>query len=441
MQKHSLKKSLFPLFISAIPVFVHAQPQTPVFKQFKPVSTQYSSPQQNIVPFQTNSILPNNPQLDAQNLKMLQQGGMTMPGQPRTSQQQQLADVEKEEKQDERVANINRFQRYIGQFLQMDPDNFSLTKAVYLSEAAYYNTPPSYAQFVDSIKYIAAVVQQILKHEGLGGNNNAAINYAIQKLYSGDNFVYESKTGKTNNIRFRYDFDDFDGANDWTKMFVTKLLQTHSGQCHSLPLLYLCIAEQLHAKAYLALAPNHSFIQFFDSRGKLHNFETTNGHWVSTDWLIQSDAITATAYKNQTYLDTLSSRRLFAQCLSDLQMAYLVKNGYDYFSGQLPQKILSIDSANLNALTEAANHAFYIFKDVQKAAGYPPKEHWSRYPQLHAAYTTMINAHDKVVRTGLQDMPKEQYKQWLQSFEQEKQKERYRQEQVKMKQQIDALKK
>jgi hypothetical protein len=43
--------------------------------------------------------------------------------------------------------------------------------------------------------------------------------------------------------------------------------------------------------------------------------------------------------------------------------------------------------------------------------------------------------------TGWQEMPREQYKQWLRSFEQEKQKERYRQEQEKMKAQIEALKK
>ena len=122
-------------------------------------------------------------------------------------------------------------------------------------------------------------------------------------MFSQNNIYYDTKTKKEFVAKkIAYDFDDFDGEKDWTKMFVTKLLQTNSGQCHSLPLLYLCIAEQLHAKAYLSLAPNHSFIQYFDSKGERKNFETTNGNLVNIIWLMQSNAISSIALKNKTYL-------------------------------------------------------------------------------------------------------------------------------------------
>jgi len=219
--------------------------------------------------------------------------------------------------------------------------------------------------------------------------------------------------------KINYDFDDFEGEKDFTKMFVTKLLETNSGQCHSLPLLYLCIAEQLHAKAYLSLAPNHSYIQFFDNKKVLRNFETTNGHIVSTSWLLQSDAISAMAYKNKTYLDTLSQRKLFAECLADFQNSYIARNYYDNFTQQLSQKILSIDSTNINALMVNSNAALLQLHNLATKYGNPPQEQFNQYPEIEQAYNISRAAQQKVIQTGYQDMPKEQYNEWRNSLDRE----------------------
>jgi len=58
-----------------------------------------------------------------------------------------------------------------------------------------------------------------------------------------------------------YDFDDFMGDKDWTKQFVTKLMRTHTGNCHSLPYLYKILCEEIGAKASLVLGPNHVYIK------------------------------------------------------------------------------------------------------------------------------------------------------------------------------------
>jgi hypothetical protein len=42
---------------------------------------------------------------------------------------------------------------------------------------------------------------------------------------------------------YTYDFEDPLGKKDWTKMFVTKLLKTRKGNCHSLPYLYKILAD------------------------------------------------------------------------------------------------------------------------------------------------------------------------------------------------------
>jgi hypothetical protein len=118
---------------------------------------------------------------------------------------------------------------------------------------------------------------------------------------------------------------------------------TGKGQCHSMPLLYLAIAEQLGAKAYLSLAPEHSFIQYFNNDNDRINFETTNGNMVSQSFMLRSGFINASALKNKTYLDTLSQRQLYAQCLADLLISYEREHGHDDFAEQMKQKIQQIN--------------------------------------------------------------------------------------------------
>lgn len=421
------------LFLS---ICINAQPAVPrpVFQNFQVINLPSSRIKKNISGKYSsqsdpsaNNDLPlgatSNDIIKQSQQQAMKQMGVSIPGKPVESSQQQFDELKQDAKQNDTQIVLQHFQNYLDLFHQLDPDSFSISKAVYLSEAVYYTKPPAFRDFEGALKQKATIVKQILKREGLSINNNSAINYGIQKLFSQDNIFHDTKTGKNYLVKkISYDFDDFNGEKDWANMFVTKVLQTNSGQCHSLPLLYLCIAEQLQAKAYLSLAPNHSFIQFPDSKGILHNFETTNGHITSTSWLLQSDAISTIAFKNRTYLDTLSSRKLFAQCLADFQMCYIMKNGYDNYTQQLSQIILSIDSTNINALMVNANAASYQFSNLHNSMGNPSVEQLSQYPKLEQAYIDMVAAQEKVNQTGYQDMPEEQYILWLKSVDKEKQK-------------------
>jgi hypothetical protein len=327
----------------------------------------------------------------------------------------------------------------------MNPDSFSITKAVYLSEKAYYNNPPapSYKRFEYAVREHADGVRQILKKEELAEDNNLAVMYAIQKLYTQKNRLYLPSAGDTFTINpLKYDFDDFMGDRDWRKMFVIKLLQSGTGQCHSMPLLYLCIAEQLHARVWLSLSPNHSFIQYFDEEGKRYNFETTNGNLVTQTWLMQSTYVNATALKNKTYLDTLSSRKLFAYCLGDLLLGSLMKMGrYNDISNRIMNKILEIDSANIIGLMEQANFYHALFQQRLREAGNPAEDQYQRFPQLYNAYKDLLLSRQKVEQTGFQEMPRDAYQNWLKSLEFEKQKRKNQAEQERMEKEIRKLKK
>jgi hypothetical protein len=424
-----------------------AQPPIPKFEPLQPINVNGSvSTSPGPLFSQTNPLLQDD-RYTAQNQKILQQAGM-LPG-PSLIGEKHAKEVELAQ-QELRTTNLGGawmkdFQDNFNQFLQLDPDHFSICKAVYLSESAYYDhsNRPAWTQFEASIEQGARLVRQILKRERLSDKNGTAVNYAIQKLYAQNNEYYDSATQIQHIVpKLRYDFEDYMGDRDWTKMFVMKLLHTGTGQCHSMPLAYLCLAEQLHAKAYLSLAPNHSFVQYFDSKGQRYNFEATNGNLVTQIWLMQSTYINATALKNGTYLDTLSSRKLYAQCLGDLLSSYLMKTRrYDDFSEQIIRKILEVDPQNMIALMETANRDHAVFQQTLAASGNPRPEEYSKFPTLYAAYLKLRASEQRIAATGFQEMPKEAYQQWLKSLELEKRQEENRREQERMKQEIERLKK
>ena len=425
---------------------ISAQPVTPSVLPYQPVSTAQSAPPvQSPFLSRSGSILSNNPYAE-QNLRILQQSRvMNIPGHVNSipSQKQELSTLLRDEATERKEwANISYTNSY-QQFLALNPDHFSITRAVYLSESAYDPTMPPYEVFESVLQNCAGVVRQILQKEGLSEKNNTAVMYAIQKLYSQSNVYYDPAT--RNNITLQplqYDFEDWMGDKDWRKMFVSKLLQTGRGQCHSLPLLFLCIAEQLGAKAWLSLSPNHSFIQYFDGSGRRYNFETTNGNLVTQAWLMQSTYVNTTALKNKTYLDTLSSRQLYTQCLGDLLTGYLKKTEkYDALAAAMNRKILSLDSTNITGLMTLLNLHTFQYWDEEKAAGYPQVKDWGKNPALQAAYERVKYYGQKVEQTGFQQMPEAAYQQWLKSLAFKKERQQNKLEEERLKREIERLKK
>jgi hypothetical protein len=307
---------------------------------------------------------------------------------------------------------------------KMSMQDYSLNDAVYTVENAYYNNSYSKTSFDNSLKARTELCKQILKREHLPANNNLAINYAIQKLYQQDNKYYNSKTGKTTTIpRLKYDFNDFMGDTSYAQMFVTKLFATNKGQCHSLPLLYLLLAEQLGGKAYLSLAPEHSYIRFADTAGRLYNFETTSGVLVSDKFEMQSGFINVTAIKNKSYMDTLSKKQLLAYCLADLEMEYVSKFGYDDFVERIINRILQLYPNSIQGNIMLGNLLTAKAMTAIKQAGYPKPEDLYKYPKLYSLHQAMLKQYDVTDALGYQEMPKDAYEQWLKEVQAQRDKQ------------------
>jgi hypothetical protein len=126
----------------------------------------------------------------------------------------------------------------------------SFKKAVFLTENAYMNDSIDFLKFDRAIQFLASRAIIIEKQTDLyyseRDKEQIQKNFAVFKLMSDTVRYYTDSLNYIETFPFTYDFDDFWGDFDWSQMFVTKLLRTGKGNCHSLPFLYKIIEEESH---------------------------------------------------------------------------------------------------------------------------------------------------------------------------------------------------
>lgn len=292
----------------------------------------------------------------------------------------------------------------------------SLPLAVFIVENTYTNGALNYAAFQADLDELATICR------GLAGADTSptARFMALHRLMT--DTVRVSYAGKVagRHLPYRYDFADFRGEQDYQKLFVTKLLRTNSGQCHSLPLLYKLLADRLGVKTYLSMAPNHTFISVKDGRGTLYRYETTNGHFTTDAFYMSSGYIKVGALKQRTYLDTLTLRENLACQLVDLASGYEHYYGYDAFVAKCAELALHHYPQGMQARLLAHNVALARFVEPWKAAGQPSPAVARTLPQLQPYMAEVEGWNRALADVGFEEMPKAQYNQWLHAMEQEK---------------------
>lgn len=203
----------------------------------------------------------------------------------------------------------------------------SCKRAVYLVENAYFNDELDRAAFEQAIQGLASIAQAwAIANPQLGYRGNDPVEFArsaaVFHLMTDTVFV---APGIPLSLPLKYDTVDFFALHDWTKMFVTKLLITSSGNCHSMPLLYKMLCDELGTKAYLALAPNHMYIKQHSAEVGWYNTELTSASFPSDAWLMASGYVSTDAIRSGIYMDTLSAAGMLALCLVDLAQGYHMK--------------------------------------------------------------------------------------------------------------------
>tara|TARA_R110002096_G_scaffold431852_2_gene647546 strand:- start:765 stop:1847 length:1083 start_codon:yes stop_codon:yes gene_type:complete len=223
-------------------------------------------------------------------------------------------------------------------------------------------------------------------------------------------------------LPFNYDFEDVFGHEDWSKMFVSKLLETHIGNCHSIPYLYKILAEEIGTTANLSLAPNHIYIKHRSVKNGWYNTELTSGIFPIDAWIMASGYVHLDAVKNGVYMKALSEKESIALCLVDLAQGYQRQEFYDLdFVIKCADKALEYYPNYVNAMilkTEAKGKKIEDilygyntdFRDVKK------------YPKTHTIFKEIEKELTTIHELGYRQMPEEMYIDWLVSLKEEKQK-------------------
>lgn len=123
---------------------------------------------------------------------------------------------------------------------------YDLKRAVFLTENMFMNGQYDYGQFKRDIANLVQLGRG-LAADSIHPNPTARFLALHQLMTDTVRVRFAGKVISTHRP-FTYDFEDFRGHEDHTKQFVTKLLATNTGQCHSMPLLYKLVADELGVK-------------------------------------------------------------------------------------------------------------------------------------------------------------------------------------------------
>lgn len=305
----------------------------------------------------------------------------------------------------------------------------SFKRAVFITENAYLSGQLDYEEYLRQIKFLAYLTSRVVK-------DGAQLDYAendledVRKKFAvyhimKDTIPFLMELAKDSSLilktePFGYDFKDFFGEHDWTKMFVTKLLQTHSGNCHSLPFLYKIIAEEIGTDAHLAMAPNHTYIKQWTDKTGWFNTELTSGQFPIDSWIMASGYIKLEAIQNRVFMDTLSLTQSIAVSLTDLALGYERKFGRANNSNFL-NKCLDLALEHypnyINALILRAEIAKSEYSDLMRdQSAESPSDLWYD-PALKRQFELLQERYIHIHRLGYRQMPKEMYLNWLMDIE------------------------
>lgn len=300
----------------------------------------------------------------------------------------------------------------------------SYKKAVFYSEWPFFENELKYDDFNGAIQNSIELIKLKMKQDKLP-NNDLAKNWMIYQFMSDTLKIKLTVPEKRTITHFpmRYDFEDFWGEKDWTKGMVSKLLSMQTGQCHSMPLLYLILSEELRSKAYLAYSPEHSYIKIKLPSGKFQNIELTNGYLTTDSYILSNGFIKSEALANKVYMDTLSKKQVIANSLLDLAKGYHRKYDFDEFYLECVNTALQYHPNNVVGHLMKGNYYYWLIQEIiaqDPAITKRPKE---QVPEFWAIVDATRKQKEILDALGYEPMPKEAYEEWLKGVEKEKSKQ------------------
>ncbi len=301
----------------------------------------------------------------------------------------------------------------------------SVADAYYTVEAAYGNPYLTRQQYNDNIKESVAFIKTWMVENKLNPKDNYMVQYAIRKFMSETLTIYNGKNKRDHGAAidmvshnpYHYDYNDYAGEKDYRNLFLTKCLATGFGQCASMPIVYLVLAEALGVKAYLSFAPQHGFVKYPDNDGNIINYEPTSNWEITDKWYKDNMFISSDAVANGIYLDTLNSKQVVANCAFDLAIEYIkvdltgnedmilncLKVGTRYFP----------KNNNLQSLFIYSMHLKTMLREEMRKNNITSLDDIERVPSAKKYYQEYLATEAYIAKLGYQDMPAGMYEEML----------------------------
>lgn len=207
----------------------------------------------------------------------------------------------------------------------IDENNYSFKKAVFSVENAYLDNKLDTLFLNKEIKFLNNLSNSIINDRFLAyvENDKATVNkWASVFEVMHDTIPIKIDDTLYNYVPFGYDFNDVFGHKTRENLFVSKLLTTRKGNCHSLPYLYKILCEELGVTANLALAPNHVYVKLKSVADGWYNTELTSGIFPIDAWIMASGYVHIDAIRNGVYMKALNNKESIALLLIDLADNY-----------------------------------------------------------------------------------------------------------------------
>jgi hypothetical protein len=305
----------------------------------------------------------------------------------------------------------------------------SFKDAVFTVENAYFSNNLDKAQFDKRITFLAELSKQFMNSRELiydFPDKEEVKKYAALFNIITDTIPFQVDTNTIIYLQsYTYDFNDIWGHKEWSNMFVTKLLDIKKGNCHSLPFLYKILADEIGAKAYIAVAPNHFYIKHQNKANGWYNTELTSAIFPIDAWLMASGYIHLDAIVNKLYMESLNDKQSLALCLTDLAKGYARKLG----ALAQPDFIIKCCDTALKYYPHYVNALLFKAETKKKEFDALMVKYNAQYPSeiLHfeeakQLFTEMTNLYSQIHELGYRKMPEEMYLNWLVSLKAERNK-------------------
>ena len=308
-----------------------------------------------------------------------------------------------------------------------DSTKYNFKNAVFEVENAYYDGVLDTMYLNSQIDFLKHLSLNVLKSAELENykyrDKEVVSKYAALYSVMTDSIPIIRSNESYTYIPYTYDFEDVWGDEDWSNMFVSKLMSSNKGNCHSLPYLYKILAEELGINAHLALSPNHVYIKHRNLKDGWYNTELTSGYFPNDGWIMASGYIHLDAVRNGMFMKAMDDKESIALVLIDLAQGYQKKfpindcsfilkcceTALKYYPVMANALLLRLETykKKIELIAENKNKQFNEVLNTSEA-----KPLWISINQ-QVQY---------IADLGYRQMPKEMYLDWLVSLKEEKEK-------------------